>query len=167
MSNATAESDPYEVARLIALQQIDLKPRTSAEIHATLRDRGVPEEVADHLVQRFTEVGLLDDRTYARLWVESRMRSRGLGPMALRQELRRHKVPDPIIDEALAGIDADEALEAATDQVRSRVARCELPLSRRDQQRLMNFLMRRGHSGGTARAALRRAEEQIVGQESS
>ncbi len=165
MTIAGPESDPYEVARLIALQQIDLKPRTSAEIHTTLLDRGVPEEVADQLVERFTEVGLLDDRTYARLWVESRMRSRGLGPMALRQELRRHKVPDPLIDEALAGIDADEALAAATEQVRSRVARCEIPLSRRDQQRLLNFLMRRGHSPGTAREAVRKAEEQIVGQE--
>lgn len=161
MTAGEADSEPYEVARLIALQQLDAKPRTVAEIHETLISRGIPDEVADHVVERFTDVGLLDDRVYARLWVESRMRSRGLGAMALRQELRRHKISEPVIDEALADIDADDALRAAVAQVRPRVARCELPLSGRDRHRLLGFLLRRGHSSSVASEALKVAAEQI------
>ncbi|MCU0278647.1 MAG: recombination regulator RecX [Candidatus Nanopelagicales bacterium] len=167
MTSGDPDSDPYEVARLIALQQLDVKPRTVAEIHHTLLSRGIPVEVADHLVERFREVGLLDDRVYAQLWVESRMRSRGLGAMALRQELRRHKVPDDVIEETLAGIDGEDALQAAVEQVRPRVARCELPLSNRDRQRLLGFLMRRGHSPSVASRALEVVQEEIGEEEGS
>ena len=98
-------SDPREVGRLIALRQLETRPRTERELHETLCGRGIPAEVATELIARFVEVGLLDDRAYARLWVESRIRSRGLGVASLRSELRSRKVPDPIIDEVLAQID--------------------------------------------------------------
>lgn len=72
--------------------------------------RGLPDEVADGLVARYVEVGLLDDEAYARMWVESRMRTRGLGRMALRQELRTRGAPDHVIEEALADVDPDDVL---------------------------------------------------------
>lgn len=156
-------SDPYEVGRLIALRLLEAKPRTQRELRDSLMERGIPEPVADDLVARYVEVGLLDDQAYARTWIESRMRTRGLGKVALRQELRRRKVDDDVIEAALAEVDADDTLEAAVEQARRRVSRYPLPLSARDEQRLMAFLMRRGHSGSMARAAIAAAVEQVEG----
>ncbi len=156
-------SDPREVGRLIALRLLEAKPRTQAEVYGVLCKRGIPEDVAADLVVRFVDVGLLDDRAYAKLWVESRMRSRGLGATALRQELRRHEVPDTLIEQALADIDPQDSLSAAVASVRGRVARCALPLSVRDERRLLAFLLRRGHSGDTARQAVRAAVEEVAG----
>ena len=158
----TQQSDPREVGRVIALRQVETKPRTERELHETLCGRGIPPEIADEVVARFVEVGLLDDRAYARLWVESRMRSRGLGMASLRRELRSHKVPDEIIDEVLSEVDADEALQAAVAQVRGRVARCQVPLGLADERRLVNFLMRRGHGLDAARAAISAAVDEVV-----
>ena len=155
-------SDPREVGRIIALRLLEAKPRTCGEIGDRLRERGIPADIADEIVDRYVEVGLLDDATFARLWVESRMRTRGLGKTALRQELFRRKVPGDVIDEVLAGIDAEDSLEAAVQQVRGRVARCELPLSARDQQRLLAFLMRRGHGMDCAQQAIATAVDEIV-----
>ncbi|MEZ5185927.1 MAG: regulatory protein RecX [Candidatus Nanopelagicales bacterium] len=155
------QSDPREVGRLIALRQLEVKPRTERELHATLCSRGIPDDVADAIVARFVEVGLLDDLAYARLWVESRVRSRGLGVAALRRELRTHKVPEPIIDEVLSDIDAQDCLTAAVDHVRGRVARCALPLSVKDERRLIAFLMRRGHDYDTAHRALGVAVDEV------
>ncbi|MEI2787187.1 MAG: regulatory protein RecX [Candidatus Nanopelagicales bacterium] len=156
------ESDPREVGRLIALRFLEAKPRTEAELYGALCQRGIPEDVASELVVRFVTVGLVDDRAYARLWVESRMRSRGLGATALRQELRRHHVPDALIEEALADVEPEDSLAAAVVSVRGRVARCPLPLSYKDERRLLAFLMRRGHSGDTARQAVRMAVDEVA-----
>jgi regulatory protein len=155
------ESDPREVGRLIALRQLEIKPRTERELHATLVGRGIPLAVADEIIGRFVEVGLLDDRAYAQLWVESRIRSRGLGPMALRRELRSHKVPDEVIEEVLATIGYDDALQSAVEHVRGRVARCSLPLDMKDERRLVGFLMRRGHDAECARTAVKMAVVEV------
>ncbi len=75
--------------------------------------RDVPEEVAERVLERFTEVGLIDDAAFARQWVESRHRSRGLAPRALKQELRRKGVGDEDAAEALEQIDEDDQRAAA------------------------------------------------------
>ena len=58
----TEQSDPREVGRLIALRQLETRPRTERELHDTLCARGIPSDIADELIVRFVEVGLLDDR---------------------------------------------------------------------------------------------------------
>jgi regulatory protein len=155
-------SDPREVGRIIGLRLLEAKPRTVGELRDRLCDRGIPQDVADEIVGRYLEVGLLDDRAYARLWVESRVRARGLGVAALRRELRGRKVPDDIITEVLGGLDGEDARAAAVQRVRGRVSRCRLPLSGKDERRLIAFLMRRGHSTEDARIILATAVNQVV-----
>ncbi len=154
-------SDPREVGRVIALRLLDAKPRTERELHEALCTRGIPVAAADEIVARFAQVGLIDDRAFAHLWVESRMRSRGLGVGALRRELRSHKVPERVIEEALAEVDAQDALAAAVSHVRGRVARCQLPLDGKDERRLVNFLLRRGHDVDAARRAIALAVDEV------
>ncbi|HNE87885.1 MAG: regulatory protein RecX [Candidatus Nanopelagicales bacterium] len=158
----TEQSDPREVGRLIALRQLETRPRTERELHDTLCARGIPSDIADELIVRFVEVGLLDDRAYARLWIESRIRTRGLGVASLRRELRSRKVPDQIIDEMLSQVDPEDTMSAAVDQVRGRVARCQLPLDVKDERRLVSFLMRRGHGLDAARQAIAAAVEEVT-----
>ena len=92
------------------------------------------------------------------------MRSRGLGPLSLRHELRRHRVADEVIEEVLAEVDASDARSAAVAILRPRVARCELPLSVRDERRLLNFLVRRGHPVSQAHDLLSATVAEIEGQ---
>ena len=86
-------ADPEQVARTILLRRLEAAPRTRAELATTLRERNVPDEVALRVLDRFEEVGLIDDRVFARMWVESRQRGRNLSGRALRSELRRKGVP--------------------------------------------------------------------------
>ena len=105
---AEVQADPEGVARTILLDALTGQARTRKELADKLAKREVPDDVATELLDRFTEVGLIDDAAFARQWVESRHRSRGLAPRALAQELRRKGVGDEEAKAALEQIDEDD-----------------------------------------------------------
>ena len=88
------EADPESVARKILLDQLTGQARSRKELSDKLASRNVPDDVATRLLDRFEEVGLVDDEAFARAWVESRQRGRGLARRALQQELRRKGIDD-------------------------------------------------------------------------
>jgi len=150
-------ADPEQVARQICLHQLEFAPRTRAELAATLAKRGVPDDVADAVLGRFAEVGMIDDALFSQMWVTSRHRGRGLAGRALQQELRRKGVDDETARTALDTLSADE--ERATAQ--SLVAR-KLPATRgltpdARVRRLAGMLARKGYSAGLAFAVVREA----------
>ncbi|MDP9435116.1 MAG: recombination regulator RecX, partial [Actinomycetota bacterium] len=71
------DDDPEEVARQVCLEQLSFAPRTCAELAASLSARGVPAGVADRVLGRFGDVGLVDDAAFAAAWVSSRHTGRG------------------------------------------------------------------------------------------
>src|SRR3954454_1475307 len=89
--------DPESVARAIALRMLERQPRTRAELARGMARRGVPADVAAAVLDRFTEVGLVDDEAFASAWVESRHAGRGLGRRALTAELRRRGVDEQVV----------------------------------------------------------------------
>jgi regulatory protein len=117
--------------------------------------RGVPDEVATAVLDRFEEVELVDDEAFARQWVEQRHTGRGLSRRALTHELRRKGVDDETVREAVGSIGAEQELEAARELVRRR-----LPAMRGDDpvrrtRRLAGMLARKGHSSEVSLRAIR------------
>jgi len=155
LADLQAEADPRSVARTVVLRRLNAAPRTRKDLHDDLLKREIPEQVADEVLDRFTELGLINDSDYAELFVASRRRSRGTARPVLRQELRRKGVGDDEIHAALECITDDDEFERARALVRSK----HPALSRLDpatrQRRLMGLLMRRGYSASTAAAAIR------------
>ncbi len=144
------EADPEDVARTILLRRLEAAPRTRSELAATLRDRGVPGDVGSRVLDRFEEVGLVDDRAFAAMWVESRLRTRNLSRRALHTELRRKGVADDLVAETLDSIQPDAELAAARRVVEQK-ARAVAGLPRETQfRRLCGALARRGYSVGLA-----------------
>jgi regulatory protein len=76
--------------------------------------REVPDDVASAVLDRFTEVGLVDDAEYARMLVRSRHDDRGLARRALGDELRRKGISAELAAAALAELDPES--ERATAQ---------------------------------------------------
>ena len=118
------DADPESVARKILLDALTGQARSRQELRDKLAKRDVPAELAERLLDRFTEVGLVDDGAFARSWVESRQRSRGLARRALAQELRRKGVDDDTARTALDDLDPADEEEAARTLVRRSSAPC-------------------------------------------
>jgi regulatory protein len=144
------DADPESVARKILLDALTGQARSRKELRDKLAKRQVPDELAERLLDRFGEVGLVDDEAFARSWVESRQRSRGLARRALAQELRRKGVDDETVRTALDELDPDQEEQAA----RRLVAKKARSMRGLDPgvatRRLVGMLARKGYSPGLA-----------------
>lgn len=153
------DADPESVARKILLDQLTRRARTRKELNDKLASRQVPEEIATRLLDRFEEVGLVDDDAFARSWVSQRHSAegggKGLARRALAQELRRKGVDDETAREALDELDPASEEESARALVRRRLR----TLSRFDDttatRRLVGMLARKGYSSGLAFTVVR------------
>ena len=150
-------TDPVDVARQICLHQLEHAPRTRAELASVLRRKGVEADVAEQVLSRFAEVGMIDDALFAQMWVTSRHRGKGLAGRALSQELRRKGVADETAAEAVATLDPDLELATARSLVERRLrATTGLPTDAR-VRRLAGMLARKGYPAGTAFRVVREA----------
>jgi regulatory protein len=141
------DADAEEVARKILLDQLTGQARSRAELATKLAKRRVPEDVAERLLTRFEEVGLIDDTAFAHAWVESRQSGKGLGRRALAQELRRKGVDEEVAREALGEIDPRDEEEAARALVRRKLRTLRTVDRATATRRLTAMLARKGHSG--------------------
>jgi len=109
------EPDPREVARQIVLRQLAAAPRSRAQLGRKLAQRGCAADVAEAVLDRMTEVGLVDDGAYAQMLVRSQQAGRGLSRRALAHELRTKGIAGDLAAEAVASIsDEDERERART-----------------------------------------------------
>ncbi len=98
--------------------------------------------------------GLVDDRAYARAWVDSRHRSRGLSRARLRRELTERGIAGDVADEALSALTPDDDRATAMALARAWVGRHGME-GDRDRARLFAHLARRGYGPGVVAATVR------------
>jgi regulatory protein len=135
--------DDVERAHERALNFLSYRPRSEAEVRRNLRKKDVTDEAIEAVIERLTRVGMLDDREFARYWVENRLQFNPRGARALGHELREKGVPVSIIDDTLAGFDGEPAARKAAEAGARRLAHLEPTAFRR---RLGAYLARRGFS---------------------
>jgi regulatory protein len=154
-SRAEQAGDPAtraEQARALCLRLLTVRARTRSELESRLADRGYPDDVSAAVLDRLTEVGLVDDADFAEQWVRSRRIYAGKGKRALAAELRTKGVDNEVITAALADIDAGAERSRAEELVRAKLRREKLgdPGDRDAEakvtRRLVGMLARRGYS---------------------
>lgn len=154
---AQSVSDPDQVARQIVLRQLSVGPRTRKQLADKLADRGCDDVVAARVLDRMTDVGLVDDESYAEMFVRSRRETKGLATPALRHELRQKGVSDEIADKALNEVQPEHERASAEALVAKRLPTLH-GLDREVQtRRLAGFLARKGYSAGMSYEVIRDA----------
>ena len=152
-----AEADPYDVARQIVLRQLAMAPRSRQQLADKLRQRNCPDDVATAVLDRMTEVGLVDDAAYAQMLVRSKQAERGLARRALAQELRTKGIDSELAAETLDDID-DDTERARARQLVDKKLRTMHGLGVEVQtRRLAGMLARKGYSSGMSYAVIRDA----------
>ena len=154
---AEEPADPEATARSICLRALTGAPKTRRQLADLLADRGVPDDAAEAVLDRFTEVGLIDDAAFARAWVTSRQAGRGLARRALSAELRAKGVDPDVTAEAVEAVDDDDERAAARRLVDRKLEAARRLDRATATRRLMGMLARKGYNGGLAAAVVREA----------
>jgi regulatory protein len=134
---------------------LERQPRTRAELARGMARRGVPEDAAAAVLDRFAEVGLIDDAAFAAAWVDSRHTGRGLGRRALSAELRRRGVAAETVTEAVSTVTAEDEETAARALVERRARTMGAVAPDAQLRRLVGMLARKGFDYGLAMRVVR------------
>lgn len=132
--------------RTIAMDRLAERDRSRGELLDALARRKFHEEVAHEIVDQLQSEGLVDDERFARAWVESRGRSKGLARSVLRMELRRKSVDNAIIDEVLEDVDPEDERQAAHRLVQRKLRSVQGLDQSVQVRRLTGMLARKGYA---------------------
>lgn len=156
LAAALAEAADAEAAWRAVLRHLERRPFARGDLARRLRQRGHPAAGVEAALERASDAGLLDDRRFARDYVETRAQ-RGRGPGRLRADLARLRVDSRIVEEVLAqawpdGEGVDEMIRALAERRAAQLT--GLPREAR-RRRVAAYLARRGFSGPRARHVVR------------
>lgn len=128
------------LAKERALQLLGYRDRSAAELERRLSDSGYPRHIAQPLVSRFAELGLIDDERFARAWIRTRVAC-GLGARRISRELAEKGIDRDIIELALSQeCPSHERLQSAVRALRGASAP-----DRKQRDRLVRRLVAKGH----------------------
>src|SRR5919204_1423088 len=97
-----------------ALAFLSYRPRSEREIRDRLARKDVPGPIVEAVIERLKGLKLVDDREFARYWVEQRQTHRPRGARLLRLELRRKGIDAEMSSEVLEqSEESEDPAEAA------------------------------------------------------
>lgn len=135
-------------AYLGALRYLGIRPRTQSQLHAYLLEKGFLPEVADEVCERCRKEGYIDDKAFARQWVDERLRLKPRSPYMLRIELQQRGVDKGIVDEAVRAVSREDELTAARALIEKKVRRLTGAPDAAEERKLLSMLLRKGFSHG-------------------
>lgn len=149
------EADPLSVARNIALRQLSMAPKSRKQLEEKLAKKAVPDDIAKTVLDRLTEVGLIDDLAYAGMFVRSRCVAKKVSRSVLKMELRQKGITDEDIETVLSEISDEDEYRMATELAQKKL-RAMRNLDRDViQRRLFGLLARKGYHAGIATKVIR------------
>lgn len=150
------------MARAIVLRQLGMAPRSRAQLEKKLRERDCDDDVAKRVLDRLTEVGLIDDEAYAEMLVRSKQATRGLARRALAHELRKHGIDEDLAEEALGEVGAAQERARAEELVAKKLRTMHGLPPDVQARRLAGMLARKGYPGDIAWPLVRDAVNDSV-----
>jgi regulatory protein len=146
-----------ERAHNVSLHALTRRGMSRREIERTLRSRDLDDETIAVEVERLEASGLIDDMALAQNLVGTLQERKGYGRQAIAAELTRRLLSPAAIEYALELIDTSDELARAHEVAGKRASQLRSYDHDTAVRRLTGYMMRRGYSGSTLRAAVEHA----------
>ena len=144
------EIEAADAAKQVLLRRLSHAPRTRKELARDLKDKDISDEVANVALDRFEEVGLINDQALASNYVSSQHERKGLGKNALRQQLRAKGVSDDVALEAISQISDDQEFQAAFALACKKIRSLQRDDAKTQLRKIVGVLARKGYSSNLA-----------------
>ncbi len=150
MEEKNKEIEAADAAKQVLLRRLSHAPRTRKELAKDLKDKDISDEVANVALDRFEEVGLINDQALASNYVSSQHERKGLGKNALRQQLRAKGVSDDVALEAISQISDDQEFQAAFALACKKIRSLQRDDAKTQLRKIVGVLARKGYSSNLA-----------------
>ena len=125
----------------MALNYLSYQPRTVHEMQTYMKKKGVNENLIGKIIEILLANHYLDDTSFAKLFVETRVRHKAKSKFAFHYELKKKGICSSIIDAALSPYeDTDLAMKAIRPKIKT-WQQLDRPTLKK---KMMNFLRYRG-----------------------
>jgi len=141
-------------AKNACLNLLSYRARSTGEMRDYLKRKGYDEEVSESVIEYLTSKAFLNDEDFAKQWIENRVSIKKASVRQIRSELRAKKVSSSIISKLLD----DEPINEV-DTIRELIEKKKSHTKYQDEEKLMQFLSRRGFSYDKILVALGRRTE--------
>ena len=141
-----------------AVSMLARRPCSRKEIADRLKRLRYTEEVAELVVYKLEKENLIDDAAFCDQWIRFRLSS-NYGPSVIRRELRIKGISPDMIDKAFEAFDRDEEEENAL-KLAVKVWKWVGTAgdNRKNRQKVIASLVRKGYGWEAARSACEKAE---------
>jgi regulatory protein len=155
--------DEGQKARQVGLTYLSGRARTVREVRDKLQGKEFAAGVIDQAIEDLKRLALLDDREFARRWIESRIAGqRAAGARKFTQDLRRKGIAAELIAEVLEEFAEELESESAAVKLLSRQQWRYRELDEhKAKRRMLGLLARRGYDHELAFKAVEQAWEEI------
>jgi regulatory protein len=153
MELVPSAGDGLQHALGIAYSYLNRRERTVAEVRRHLERAAIDDPDVDQAIAILTEQGGLDDARFARLFVEDKRELEQWGSERIERNLLARGIDRELAGAALAVATTQTELERALTLLRRRFPAA--PEDRRERDRALGVLLRKGYDGEVALDALR------------
>ncbi len=150
----TPEDRAAQKAERISMNALTRRGMSKREVERSLLARELDEETVASELDRLEGVGLIDDMALAQNLVGILQERKGLGRSSIAAELTRRLLAPAAIEYALELVETGDELGRAREIAVKRASQLRSYDRETAVRRLSAFLMRRGYSGSTVRAAV-------------
>jgi regulatory protein len=144
--------DSLEQALRLAYLYIDRREHTVSEVRLHLQAKGLDDSAIDETLSNLLALGVLDDARFARVFAEDKRELEQWGADRIRRSLCSRGVDRDVIEAEFRDQSSDGELARALAVLGRRFP--VPPRDRRERDRALGVLLRKGYDGDTSLAAI-------------
>jgi regulatory protein len=139
------EKDQKVKALQKCFRWLSIRARSEKELENKLKEKGFASKIIKQTIERIKELGYLNDKEFARLFVEMRKTGRPKGKFFIRRDLKQKGISEDIIKETLTKFYSEkEEKELALSLAKKKIKSYGHIPNEKIYQKLANFLASRG-----------------------
>jgi len=148
--------EEVKIAKDYAFKLLSYRPRSIKEIRNRLKKKDYSLKVISEVIKSLKRLKFLNDREFAKIWVENRIRTKPMGRYRLYQELIQKGIDRDLIEKTLNDYQEEEEIKLARELAQRKLKRSYQNLDEvTTKRRLYGFLQRRGFSYDTIQEILK------------
>ncbi|MGK0551272.1 recombination regulator RecX [Enterococcus faecalis] len=144
---ALKKASSYDVGLQMAMNYLSYQLRSKKEIDHYLKDKEIALADRQKIVQRLTEIKLLDDAVFSESYVRTMMRTSDKGPRTIAQQLKQKGISELDIQHGLSFYTMEEQLQVAIKTAQKAMKRYRSKSFKDALQKVRLHLTQKGFNG--------------------